>query len=179
MALRFWMGGLVLLAVAAGVRAGDTDVGKGPAKEQHPGLERLKKLAGTWVAADKDGKPTDQVVSVIRVTAGGSAVHETLFPGQPQEMVSVYHLDGADLILTHFCMLGNQPRMKADPKSPSNQIHFVFAGGTNLDPAKDMHMHEGTITFVDDDHIETCGVCWADGKPAKGHECGMKLVRKK
>jgi hypothetical protein len=179
MARRFWISGLVLLALVAGGRSDDKAASKEASKDQHPGLERLKKLAGTWVAADKDGKPTDQVVSVIKVTAGGSAVHETLFPGQAQEMVSVYHRDGADLVMTHYCALGNQPRMKADPKSPKNQICFKFAGGTNLDPAKDMHMHEGTITFVDDDHIEFSGVCWDGGKPAEAHGCEMKLVRKK
>jgi hypothetical protein len=177
MVQRFLVSGLVLLTLTVGARSDDKPAGKAPAP--HPGLEKLKKLAGTWVAADKDGKPTDKVVSVVRVTAAGSAVHETLFPGQPLEMVSIYHRDGNDLVMTHFCALGNQPRMKADPKSPSNQIRWLFAGGTNLDPAKDMHMHEGTITFVDDDHIEWCGVCWKDGKPVKGHECNMKLVRKK
>ena len=148
-------------------------------KSINPTFERLKKLAGTWVEADKDGKPTEKVVSVVRVTAGGSAVHETLFPGQPQEMVSVYNLDKGDVVMTHYCVLGNQPKMKADPASPKNQIHFAFAGGTNLDPAKDMHMHAATLTFVDDDHIEIAGEAWVDGKPAEDH-CGqMKLVRKK
>jgi hypothetical protein len=178
MAQRFLVGGLVLLALTTGVRSDDKP-SKAPAAAPHAGLERLKKLAGTWVAADSDGKPTDQIVSVIKVTAAGSAVHETLFPGQPHEMVSVYHRDGDDLVMTHFCALGNQPRMKADPKSPANQIHFTFAGGSNIDPTKDMHMHEGTITFIDEDHIEFSGVCWEGGKPAKGHECAMKLVRKK
>ena len=178
MAQRFLVGGLVLLAFTTGARSDDKTV-KAPAAAPHPGLERLKKLAGTWVEADKDGKPTDKVVSVIKVTAAGSAVHETLFPGQPHEMVSVYYRDGEDLVMTHFCALGNQPRMKADPKSPANQIHFKFAGGSNLDPAKDMHMHEGTLTFIDEDHIEFSGVAWVGGKPAEGHTCGMKLVRKK
>jgi hypothetical protein len=176
---RFLIGGLVLLSFAAGAWCGDKPANKTPAVPTNEGLERLKKLAGTWVMADKDGQPTNQVVSVIKVTAGGSAVHETLFPGQPQEMVSVYHTDGADLVMTHYCMLGNQPRMKADPKSPPNQIHFQFAGGTNLDPAKDMHMHEGTITFVDDDHITCKGVGWEGGKPSETHCVEMKLVRKK
>jgi hypothetical protein len=179
MATRFWASGLVLLALTAGGYGDEKAGGKAPAAAPHPGLERLKKMAGTWVAADKDGKPTDQVVSVIKVTAAGSAVHETLFPGSPHEMVSVYHRDGADLVMTHFCALGNQPRMKADPKSPANQIRFRFAGGSNLDPAKDKHMHEGTITFLDDDHVEWSGVCWEGGKPAKGPACNMKLVRKK
>ena len=94
-------------------------------------------------------------------------------------MVSVYYCDGDDLMLTHYCALGNQPRMKADPKSPPNQLRFQFAGGTNLDPAKDMHMHEGTFTFIDDDHIEFSGVAWVGGKPAEDHCATMKLVRKK
>ena len=173
------VGGLMLIALGSAALAGDKTEPSKASPPTHPGLEQLKKLAGTWVEADKDGKPTDKVVSVIKVTAGGSAVQETLFPGQPQEMLSVYHLDGADLVMTHYCMLGNQPRMKADPKSPKNQIRFQFAGGTNFDPAKDMHMHEGTLTFVDDDHIEFCGAAWVNGKPAEDHCATMKLVRKK
>jgi hypothetical protein len=168
--------GLFLLALAAGGRGDDKPAKAAPA---HPGLERLKKLAGTWVEADKDGKPTDKVVSVVKVTAGGSAVHETLFPGQPMEMLSVYHLDKDDLVMTHYCVLGNQPRMKADPKSPANQIKWLFDGGTNLDPAKDAHMHAATVTFIDDDRIEIAGEAWEGGKPSPTH-CGcMKLVRKK
>ncbi len=178
MTKRIWFGVLMLLTLTVGASGEDKTNNKESAPP-NPGLEKMKKLAGTWVAADKDGKPTDQVVSVIKVTAGGSAVWETLFPGTPKEMVSVYHTDGKDLVMTHYCMLGNQPRMKADPKSPSNQIHFKFAGGTNLDPAKDKHMHEGTITFIDDDHYEFSGVAWENGKPLEGMKCQMKLVRKK
>jgi hypothetical protein len=176
------LGAVVVLALTAGVHSGDNKSSSKPTPTPdvaQQGLERMKKLAGTWVAADKDGKPTDQVVSVYKVTAAGSAVHETLFPGQAHEMVSIYHRDGADLVMTHYCALGNQPRMKADPKSPANQISFKFAGGTNLDPAKDKHMHEGTITFIDDDHIEFCGSCWEGGKAVEGMSCQMKLVRKK
>jgi hypothetical protein len=142
-------------------------------------FEKMKKLAGTWLAVDEDGKPTDQVMSIIKVTAGGSAVHETLFPGQPQEMVSIYTVDGPDLVMTHYCVLGNQPRLKADPKSPANQICFQFAGGSNLDPTKDKHMHSATLTIVDDCHIEVAGVGWQGGAPAKDMCCGLKLVRKK
>ena len=170
--------GLVLALTTVSI-ANDKAATKAPAAATNPAFEKLKKLAGTWVTADKDGKPTDQVVSVIKVTAGGSTIQETLFPGQPMEMLSVYTLDGADLVMTHYCVLGNQPRMKADAKSPTNQIVWKFTGGGNLDPKKDKHMHEATLTIVDDDHIEVNGVGWENGAPAKEMCCGVKLVRKK
>jgi hypothetical protein len=172
----FTVSGFMTMALVAGAWA---EAPIKPSADKHPAFERMKTLVGTWVEADKDGKPTDKVVTVVKLTAGGSAIQETIFPGQDKEMVSVYHRDGVDLVMTHYCMLGNQPRMKADPKSPKNQIRFLFAGGTNLDPAKDMHMHEGTLTFIDDDHIEFAGVAWVGGKPAEDHCATMKLVRKK
>jgi hypothetical protein len=150
-----------------------------PNAPTNAGLEKMKTLVGTWVAADEDGEPTDDVVSVIKLTAGGSVIHETLFPGQPHEMVSIYTVDGSDLVMTHYCMLGNQPRMKAKTKSLGNKLSFEFAGGTNLDPKKDKHMHSAVLTFVDDDHLNVDGIGWEDGKPAKEMCHGMKLVRKK
>jgi hypothetical protein len=176
MALRILTLGLVLAMFATTSRGEDASKA---AQATNPTFEKLKKLSGTWVEADKDGKPTDKVVSVIRVTAGGSAVEEKIFPGDAMEMLSVYHLDKGDVLMTHYCMLGNQPRMKADPASPPNQIRWKFAGGTNLDPAKDTHMHAATLTFLDDDHIQIEGEAWENGKPSPDH-CGtMKLVRKK
>jgi hypothetical protein len=183
MVRRFLLCGLVALAGTVGVRAEEkakpAEKAEAVKADANPQFEQLKTLAGTWVEADKDGKPTDKVVSVIKLIGGGSVVHETLFPGEPMEMVSVYHLDKGELVMTHYCAIGNQPKMKADPKSPKDQIKFDFVGGTNLDPAKDMHMHGGTLKFIDADHIEFSGEAWVDGKPAKDH-CGtMKLVRKK
>jgi hypothetical protein len=167
-----WFPALALLALAVPAGADDK-----PAKNAR--FEQLKKLAGEWYAADDKGNPTGSPVSVFRVISGGSAVQETIFPGQGHEMVTVYHLDGPDLVLTHYCALGNQPRLKLDPKSPPNQLRFQFVGGSNLDPAKDMHMHEGTITIIDDDHIEWAWQGYANGKPAEGHQVALKLVRKK
>src|SRR5580765_5136613 len=141
MVRQFWCGGLMLLALATGAGADDKATAQA-------GFARLKKLAGEWVAADDQGKPTDQLVAVYKVTAAGSAVQETLFPGGDHEGVTIFHLDGSNLVLTHYCAAGNQPRQKADPNSPANRIDFKFAGGTNLDPAKDMHMHESSIVWT-------------------------------
>jgi hypothetical protein len=170
--------GLLIFGLSVAVIA-DEKHNHASAAPTHAGMEKLKTLVGTWVTADKDGKPTEEVASVVKLTAGGTALHETLFPGQPHEMVSIYTVDGDDLVMTHYCMLGNQPRMKADPKSPANQIVFQFAGGSNLDPKKDKHMHAATLTIVDADHLEIEGIGWENGAPAKEMCGGMKLVRKK
>jgi hypothetical protein len=168
--------GLLALPLAA---FGGDEASKRPTGPTNLAFEKMKTLEGTWLAADENGKPTSQIVSIIKVTSGGSVIHETLFPGQSEEMVSVYTVDGPDLVMTHYCVLGNQPRLKADPKSPANQIHFEFAGGSNLDPAKDKHMHGVTLTIVDDGHIELKGEGWQDGAPTKEMCHAQKLVRKK
>lgn len=142
-------------------------------------FDRLKSLVGEWVPVGEDGKPKADVVCVYKLTAGGSAVHETLFPGTPMEMITVYHKDGKDLVLTHYCCVGNQPRMKCDAAGTDDVLRFKFSGGTNIDPTKDMHMHDATIKFVDADTVETTWVGYAKGKPDDAHQAAFKMVRKK
>ena len=76
MTRRILTGCLLVIALAAAGR-GETPATADPAKA---GPDKVKKLVGTWVEADKDGKPTNKVVSVVKLTAGGSAVQETTFP---------------------------------------------------------------------------------------------------
>jgi hypothetical protein len=174
------LGGLLVAALSLSITAADDKHDHHVDAPKNAGFDKLKTLVGTWVTADKDGKATDEIVSVIKLTAGGTALQETLFPGQPHEMISMYTVDGPDLVMVHYCMLGNQPKMKADAKSISaSKINFQFAGGTGFDVKKDKHMHAATLTIVDPDHIEIEGVGWENGAPAKEMCNGMKLVRKK
>ncbi|MGQ0635788.1 MAG: hypothetical protein ACT4QC_14350 [Planctomycetaceae bacterium] len=180
MTQKFLLCGLLLACLSISASGEDKHDHQIPAPPTNAGLEKMKTLVGTWVAADKDGKPTDEVVSVVKLTAGGSAIHETLFPGQPHEMISVYTVEGPDLVMTHYCALGNQPRLKASTKTlANNKLNFEFAGGTNLDPKKDKHMHSATLVFVDADHLEVVGTGWENGEPCKEMCNGMKLVRRK
>jgi hypothetical protein len=176
--LRCLMSGLLVVGLAISAY-GEDHKDHASAGSKNANLEKMKQLVGTWVEADKDGKPTDKVVSIIKTSAGGSIVHETIFPGEPHEMVSVYMAEGPDVFMTHYCMLGNQPRMKANPKSAANQIKWEFAGGSNLDPKKDKHMHGAVLTIIDADHISINGGGWENGGPAKEMCHEMKLVRKK
>jgi hypothetical protein len=139
-------------------------------------FEALKSLAGDWVEVDKDGKATDKLVSSFRVTSAGNTVQETLFPGSAHEMVTMYHLDGADLVLTHYCALGNQPRMRAEPGNDVDKIAFKFIGATNLKSSNEQHMDQATLTLEGKNHFKAEWVSCKDGKPC--HQVSFDLVRK-
>src|SRR5437762_1108277 len=69
-------------------------------------FEQLKKLAGKWEGKDphdKTGKA--KIVVDYKVTSGGSALIETLGPGTPMEMVSIYsEAKPGKVSMTHYCM---------------------------------------------------------------------------
>src|SRR5206468_3961253 len=118
-------------------------------------FERFKGLAGEWVAAE-DGEMSRKgdLVARYALTAGGSALVETVFPGSAHEMVTVYHADGDDLVLTHYCMEGNQPRMRA--KNPTgSRLDFALDGGTGIDPKIDRHMNSASLEFVGPDELRS------------------------
>ncbi|HEY3242943.1 MAG TPA: hypothetical protein VGM03_06275 [Phycisphaerae bacterium] len=140
-------------------------------------LERLKKLAGKWQGTGDQAEHKEVTVS-YKVTAGGSAVMETLFADTPNEMVTVYTLDGDDLVLTHYCMMGNQPHMKAEKGTDAKTIKFICTGhGGNMKSENDPHMHAVTHTFVDDNHLVSEWVMQDKGQTT--HTAHFELQRVK
>ena len=129
-------------------------------------LDAIKALAGEWTGKASHGDEKFDATVSYRVTSGGSAVVETLFAGTPHEMITMYHMNGNDLLLTHYCAAQNQPRMRAAKSENAKKLEFKFLDGTNMDPAKDMHMHEASIELVDADHIKSEWVTFVQGKPA-------------
>jgi hypothetical protein len=158
---------LVLLAWVSGPIAGQDTKPAGKAADKHARLDLFKQLAGEWVGKEQ-GKDGHEVRVRYAVTAGGSAVVETLFPGTEHEMVTVIHRDGDDLLLTHYCHLGNQPQMKATLNGDGKKIEFKFVRATNLKSDKDKHMHNATYTFVDKDTLKSEWTLFDEGK-ASGH----------
>jgi hypothetical protein len=153
-------------AVAAAVILCGAVAAAAPAATGAPadGFERFKALPGEWVAAE-DGRMSKKgdVVARYALTAAGTALVETVFPGTEHEMVTVYHADGPDVVLTHFCMEGNQPRMRArTARGP--RYDFAYDGGTNIDRKRDRHMHSAWLEFVGADEIRSEWTEHADGK---------------
>ncbi len=147
---------LIITFIAAPLVAGNPPGEKG-------GLDKLKTLVGTWKGTDPSGKPV--TVSYKLVSAGNSLM-ETLEMGEHEgSMVTIYHLDKDKVMMTHYCSLGNQPRMRLDKSSKDeNKLIFKFADATNLKTKDEAHMHKLTFTFKDDDHFSQEWVLLAGGK---------------
>jgi hypothetical protein len=139
----------VLLAAAMAGLTNALIAGSPPEEKTQSGFDRLKSLVGTWEGKDSKG---GKVEVSYRVVSGGSTVMETLnLPGHAENMITMYHADGDALMMTHYCSMGNQPRMKATVPDP-NTVDFSFVDGTNMG-ADDAHMHHLTIRFKDKNHV--------------------------
>lgn len=148
-----------------------------PAAKVDPRFERIKSLAGKWKSTFGEGAEKFDGEVEYRVTAGGSAVLETLFPGTPHEMVTLYHMDGDDLMLTHYCGAGNQPRMKAAKSDKANVINFEFVSATNMKSEKDAHMHSAVFEFIDDNHVKTAWAFYDNGKQTELAKFDLQRVK--
>jgi hypothetical protein len=126
-------------------------------------LEKLKTLSGTWQGTTMMGGKETPVTVTYETSSNGSVVVETLFPGTPHEMVSVYYDDNGKLSMTHYCAMYNQPHMTLD-KSSDTEIDLVFASGTNLDPAKDAYMHDVSFEFKDNNSMVQEWTSFENGK---------------
>jgi len=148
-----------------------------PATEQQRAalIERIKTLEGTWETT-VEGKT--QVASVFSVSSNGSAVREIMFPGTPHEMTNMYTMDGDSLLMTHYCAIGNQPRMRARAGADANVIRFETDGVSNLQAADEGYMGALTMTIVDQDHVKANWVHFKDGKSVEG-DASFELTRKR
>ena len=86
------------------------------------------------------------------MTAAGSAVVETLFPGTPGEMVSVYYDSNGALCMTHYCALGNRPHMILK-SSTADTIELELAPGGEIAADREPHMHALMLTFKGPDKL--------------------------
>jgi hypothetical protein len=114
-------------------------------------FERMKGLAGEWEGKLKDGTAGNVSYEVI---SGGSAILERSWGGGMPEggnMVSVYHLDGNRLMMTHYCLAKNQPRLVARSYDPEKgEIVFEFLDVTNLSAPDAGHI-SGAVFHIGSD----------------------------
>lgn len=113
-------------------------------EKEDAAFESLKALVGTW----RPAQPADSALRVrFALIAGDSVLTET-WSAPKHASMTVYHLDGDDLLATHYCPQGNQPRLALREVSEDGTLRFTFRDGTGLDHAGEHYQH--VLTLRDD-----------------------------
>ncbi len=143
----------LLLATAAVAQEKEHKV-----KATNPQFDALKALAGEWTITLPDGTKSSQT---YRVVSGDSAIIlDQNVPGEGS-MITMFHPDGQKTVATHYCSMGNQPRMVSDG-TDTKDIAFKFKDITN-DEGKAGSMRDLTIVIIDKDHHNQVWT-WQDAK---------------
>jgi hypothetical protein len=108
-------------------------------------------------------------VQVLRVIAGGSALlamsRVDPHSGADESMATLFHRDGDRLMLTHYCVAGNQPRLVATAISDDGRrIEFSFRDGTNLASRDDGHMDRALLVLESPDRYTSRWTFYRDGQ---------------
>jgi hypothetical protein len=128
-------------------------------------FERLKALKGTWESPKANGQ---RATTTFELTANDTVLLERYtnpaLPGGGQ-MITAYHLDGASLILTHYCIAKNQPTLKAERFDPkTSEIQFEFLRASSLPNPSAGHMRRALYRLDDANHFTTSWEFFQDGK---------------
>jgi hypothetical protein len=134
---------LIFLASWLALTAGDGD---GAEQTDAPAaFAQLKGLVGEWEGKTEAGR-VDKVS--YRLVANNTVLVETWTLGSQREALTLYHMDGGDLIATHYCPLGNQPRLRLTEARPPSSFIFEFVSATNLAKAESAHQHRFEIELL-------------------------------
>ena len=137
----------------------------------NPAWEKLKTLVGEWDATEND-KPFHVSYKLV---SSGTALMETLEGSDAMQMITMYTPDGGAVLMTHYCSMGNQPRMRAT-RLDNNTLTFRYVDAANVKGPDDPRMSGLTLTFTDSDHV---GADWTHRMGAKEEVGRFVYVRKK
>lgn len=133
-------------------------------------FERFRALEGAWTGASTQGWEARMEIEVI--ARGTTVIQRSSFEAHPNEaMLTAYHRDGADLVLTHYCVAGNQPRLVARDFGDDG-LTFVWRDGTNLASRDEGHMDSVRYGFPAENEL-TARWSWYEN----GSEGWMEEIR--
>jgi|CXWL01.1.fsa_nt_gi hypothetical protein len=141
-------------------------------------FEKFTKLNGEWIGRSTKGWEEKVSFSTI---AQGSVVVENSFDAHPNEtMMTMFYLDRDRLLLTHFCVSKNQPRLVADSYADNGStITFSFLDATNLASRNQGHMDKAVFKFLDENTVKVQWTWYQDGKENWMEEIKLERIKAK
>lgn len=130
-----------------------------PSAETRQAFALIKSLSGRWQGPffnPETQKPVTMEMSIRVTSRGNSVVHEMKGAGDPDQSITKDHpvtmmyIDGANLLLTHYCDAGNRPRMSARISPDGKQVDFDFLDLSGANTYG--HMQHARFTVIDSTH---------------------------
>ena len=122
---------IFILSISVAARAND--------KVNAPEIfSQMKTLVGVW---EKQGATNSKFNISFELTANDTTLIETWNYKGKKHSLTLYHLNGKDLMATHYCPQGNQPRLHLSNDATLNNIRFNYFDATNLKSLEDSHQH--------------------------------------
>ena len=107
---------------------------------------QLQTLVGEWEGKTEAGRALK--VS-YRLTANNTVLVETWTLGPTRESLTLYHTDNESLIATHYCPIGNQPRLRLKDGGKPSLLIFEFVSATNLSKPEVAHQHRFEMELLE------------------------------
>jgi len=159
---KFFIAVLIAVLSAIWAHAGEPEMELEP-YQGSAAFMKLKALAGKWEGTSIMHGQEMKANAEYKVTSAGSALVETIFPGTPHEMVSMYYDSGSKVSMTHYCSLKNRPEFDS-VSADGNVIKFKFSEDSTIREGEH-HMNSLDVRWIDDDNIVKEWVSKKDGKP--------------
>jgi hypothetical protein len=113
----------------------------------HQTFHDLMKLVGSWEGVTSAGR----VIAVNYTShAKGTVLMEHWQLSETVDALTLYHMDKAILMATHYCPLCNQPRLELTYRT-GDEFGFEFVSATNLSNMSDGHQHSFQVKLIDDE----------------------------
>ena len=128
----------------------------------------FKSLNGRW-AIESDGKT---LPIEMRYEVGSK---ESIVMEQFGKELSVIYLDGENLLMTHFCNAGNQPRLRLKKVSQPGGLEFEMFDITNLKDASTPHV-ERIVYKVIDGRRMTLEILWKKGQSEESEKYTLSRI---
>ena len=112
-----------------------------------------------------------------RLTANNTVLVETWTLGPKRESLTLYHLDNESLIATHYCALGNQPRLRFKEGGSASLFTFEFVSATNLPKPELAHQHRFEMELLQPNSFARSETYLENGKGEPERIVYSRIVR--
>jgi hypothetical protein len=105
-------------------------------------------LVGDWHGVNEEGH--DARVRYY-LTANSTALVEHWYFHNHMESLTIYHPDDQLMMATHYCPVGNQPRLDLVRIAEDGSMYFEYRSATNLPDFEVDHQHAFDLKIIDAD----------------------------